>query len=85
MRARMKLPTTDSPVLPDATDDEVFSAAHAAHCDTFIKFLDEGYDTLVAERGVKLSGPAPANRNCAGVFERSSHHRIRRGNFSTGQ
>lgn len=43
-------------VLPDATDDEVFSAAHAAHCDTFIKFLDEGYDTLVAERGVKLSG-----------------------------
>jgi ATP-binding cassette subfamily B protein len=41
---------------PDATDDEVFSAAHAAHCDTFIKFLSEGYDTLVGERGVKLSG-----------------------------
>jgi ATP-binding cassette subfamily B protein len=41
---------------PDATDDGVFSAAHAAHCDTFIKFLDRGYDTLVGERGVKPSG-----------------------------
>ena len=40
----------------DATDDEVFAAAHAAHCDKFIGSLSEGYGTLVGERGVKLSG-----------------------------
>ncbi len=40
----------------DATDDEVFAAAHAAHCDKFISSLSEGYNTLVGERGVKLSG-----------------------------
>jgi ATP-binding cassette subfamily B protein len=41
---------------PEATDDEVFAAARAAHCDTFIRFLSDGYETLVGERGVKLSG-----------------------------
>jgi ATP-binding cassette subfamily B protein len=41
---------------PDATDEDVYAAARAAHCDTFIRFLSEGYHTLVGERGVKLSG-----------------------------
>ncbi|WP_246663464.1 ABC transporter ATP-binding protein [Phyllobacterium endophyticum] len=41
---------------PDATDEEVFSAARAAHCDGFIRRLGEGYDSLVGERGIKLSG-----------------------------
>ncbi len=40
----------------DATDEEVFAAAQRAHCDEFIAELDEGYQTLVGERGVKLSG-----------------------------
>jgi len=39
-----------------ASNEEVFAAAHSAHCDEFIKSLPEGYDTLVGERGVKLSG-----------------------------
>jgi ATP-binding cassette subfamily B protein len=39
-----------------ASDDKVFAAARAAHCDGFIRALPGGYDTLVGERGVKLSG-----------------------------
>ncbi|TDK35556.1 ABC transporter ATP-binding protein [Rhizobium deserti] len=40
----------------DATDDEIFRAAKAAHCEKFIHGLSEGYDTIVGERGTKLSG-----------------------------
>ncbi|MFA6423950.1 MAG: ABC transporter ATP-binding protein [Candidatus Magasanikbacteria bacterium] len=40
----------------DATDDEIFAAAKAAHCDKFISQLPKGYDTFVGERGLKLSG-----------------------------
>lgn len=41
---------------PDATDQEVIAAAKAAHCDEFISGFEQGYQTLVGERGVKLSG-----------------------------
>lgn len=41
---------------PDATKEEVIAAAKAAHAHVFITSLEEGYDTLVGERGVKLSG-----------------------------
>ena len=41
---------------PNATDEEVFAAAQAAHCDEFIRMLPQGYATLVGERGIKLSG-----------------------------
>jgi ATP-binding cassette, subfamily B, bacterial MsbA len=41
---------------PKATDAEVQAAARAAHADEFIERLQQGYDTLVGERGVKLSG-----------------------------
>jgi ATP-binding cassette subfamily B protein len=40
----------------DASDEEVFKAARAAHCSEFIDALSDGYQTLVGERGVKLSG-----------------------------
>jgi ATP-binding cassette subfamily B protein len=40
----------------DASDEDVRSAAKAAHADEFIQRLAQGYDTLVGERGVKLSG-----------------------------
>ncbi len=40
----------------DATDEEVLTAAHLAHCDEFIDSLPNGYKTYVGERGVKLSG-----------------------------
>lgn len=41
---------------PDATDEEVESAARKAQAHEFIAALPEGYKTLVGERGVKLSG-----------------------------
>ncbi|MEM7494656.1 MAG: ABC transporter ATP-binding protein [Myxococcota bacterium] len=41
---------------PQASDDEVFAVAKAAHCHDFITQLPQSYDTLVGERGIKLSG-----------------------------
>lgn len=41
---------------PDASDEEIVAAAKAAQAHDFIVELDEGYDTLIGERGVGLSG-----------------------------
>jgi ABC-type multidrug transport system fused ATPase/permease subunit len=41
---------------PDATDEELVAAAHAAYAHEFIETLPDGYDTEIGERGVKLSG-----------------------------
>lgn len=41
---------------PDATDEEVRQAAELAQIGSFIESLPEGYDTMVGERGLKLSG-----------------------------
>ena len=41
---------------PEATDDEVIAAARAAHIHDRIMELPEGYETMVGERGYKLSG-----------------------------
>jgi ATP-binding cassette subfamily B protein len=40
----------------EATNEEVLTVAHLAHCDEFIDRLPNGYETYVGERGVKLSG-----------------------------
>lgn len=47
--------------LPGAGLGDVVAAAKAARADAFIRRLPQGYDTLVGERGVKLSGRANAN------------------------
>src|SRR4051812_10030921 len=41
---------------PDATDTEPAAACKAAYLDDFVRTLPEGYDTLVGERGHRLSG-----------------------------
>jgi ATP-binding cassette subfamily B protein len=41
---------------PDATREEVLSAAKSAHIHHFIESLPLGYDSMVGERGLKLSG-----------------------------
>lgn len=41
--------------VPHATMDDVRGASRAANCDEFVDRLDIGYDTLVGERGVRLS------------------------------
>jgi len=41
---------------PHASIAEVQAVARIAHCDEFIQGFEQGYDTIVGERGVKLSG-----------------------------
>ncbi len=41
---------------PDATESEVFKAADLADIHDFIESLPDGYNTVVGERGLKLSG-----------------------------
>lgn len=41
---------------PDATDEEVVSAAKAAFAHDFIEEFPDGYDTVIGERGLRLSG-----------------------------
>lgn len=40
----------------NATDEEVYAAARAACCDSFVEKLPKGYDTLLGENGNTLSG-----------------------------
>lgn len=41
---------------PDATEDEIISAAKAAHCHEFISKLPDGYNTKAGEAGGAMSG-----------------------------
>jgi len=41
---------------PHATRDEIKAVSRIAHCDEFIEAFENGYDTIVGERGVRLSG-----------------------------
>ncbi len=41
---------------PEASEQEVISAAKVANAHPFIIDLQDGYDTMIGERGVKLSG-----------------------------
>jgi ABC-type multidrug transport system fused ATPase/permease subunit len=41
---------------PDATEEQLQQAVHAAHVQEFTDRFDDGLDTLIGERGVKLSG-----------------------------
>ena len=40
---------------PEATEDEIIAAAKAAHADSFIRRLPDGYDTVLGENGGTLS------------------------------
>lgn len=41
---------------PEATDDDIVEACRAARIDDLIQSLPDGYDTVVGERGYRLSG-----------------------------
>ncbi|MBI5427552.1 MAG: ATP-binding cassette domain-containing protein [Nitrospinae bacterium] len=41
---------------PEASREKIMEAAKAAYVDQFVRNLDDGYNTVVGERGVKLSG-----------------------------
>ena len=52
----------------DATEEEVIEAAKRANIHDYIMSLDEGYDTVIGERGVKLSGGQKQRLSIARVF-----------------
>jgi subfamily B ATP-binding cassette protein MsbA len=41
---------------PGATEDQILAACRVARVDEFAESFQDGYDTIVGERGVKLSG-----------------------------
>jgi ATP-binding cassette, subfamily B, putative efflux pump len=41
---------------PHAPREEIVAVSRIAHCDEFIREFEQGYDTVVGERGVRLSG-----------------------------
>ena len=41
---------------PDATDEEIITAAKAAQAHKFIMEFPDGYETMIGERGITLSG-----------------------------
>jgi len=49
---------------PDATDSEIEAAAEAAGVGALVRRLEEGFDTVVSERGTSLSG---GQKQCIGL------------------
>jgi subfamily B ATP-binding cassette protein MsbA len=41
---------------PHASREEIKAVSRIAHCDEFVESFENGYDTIVGERGVRLSG-----------------------------
>jgi ABC-type transport system involved in Fe-S cluster assembly fused permease/ATPase subunit len=56
---------------PDASDEDVAHAASAARLDGTISLMPDGLDTMVGERGVKLSGGEKQRVAIARAFLRS--------------
>lgn len=57
---------------PKATLDEVVSAARQAHLHDFIQSLPQGYDTVIGERGARLSGGQAQRLALARAFLRNA-------------
>lgn len=53
---------------PDATEEEVVNAAKKANIHDFVTKLENGYDTVIGERGVRLSGGQKQRLCIARVF-----------------
>jgi ATP-binding cassette subfamily B protein len=56
----------------DATEEEIIAAAKAAQCHEFITALPDGYDTLIGEGGIYLSGGEEQRVNIARAILKDS-------------
>ncbi len=57
---------------PDASDEEVYEAAKLAMCEDFINNLEQGYDEMIGENGVRLSGGEKQRLSIARAFLKKS-------------
>jgi len=57
---------------PEASNEEVFKAAKDSMCNEFISNLDNGYETMIGENGVKLSGGEKQRLSIARAFLKKS-------------
>ena len=57
---------------PDATDDEVYRAAELSMCQDFIDKLENKYQTMIGENGVRLSGGEKQRLSIARAFLKDS-------------
>tara|TARA_B000000532_G_scaffold152498_1_gene122462 strand:- start:13 stop:1461 length:1449 start_codon:yes stop_codon:yes gene_type:complete len=57
---------------PEASNEEVFEAAKQSMCEEFINSLEKGYETMIGENGVKLSGGEKQRLSIARAFLKKS-------------
>jgi len=57
---------------PDAKDDEIYEAAKLSMCSEFIDTLENKYQTLIGENGVRLSGGEKQRLSIARAFLKNS-------------
>jgi subfamily B ATP-binding cassette protein MsbA len=57
---------------PEATNEEVYEASEQSMCTEFINNLENGYETMIGENGVKLSGGEKQRLSIARAFLKKS-------------
>ena len=57
---------------PEASNEEVYKAAEQSMCSEFISNLENGYETMIGENGVKLSGGEKQRLSIARAFLKKS-------------
>jgi len=57
---------------PDANDEEIFEAAELAMCKDFIDNLESGFQTMIGENGIRLSGGEKQRLSIARAFLKKS-------------
>ena len=57
---------------PEATNEEVYKAAEQSMCSEFINNLENGYQTMIGENGVKLSGGEKQRLSISRAFLKKS-------------
>merc|ERR1711966_393682 len=57
---------------PEASNEEIYEAAENAMCIEFINNLENGYETMIGENGVKLSGGEKQRLSIARAFLKKS-------------